>query len=390
MDSWNSKYEPKKLSEVAGQTNALLDVNRFIETFPKVKKKALLIHGPTGVGKTSIVKAIASQNNYELVELNASDIRNKDAIESVLGTAAKQHSLFGSSKLILIDEIDAISGVRDRGASQAVAKIIEETNFPIIMTANDAYSSKLKSLRKHCTLVELKSVPLTSIFNKLVSICKNESIDYEADALKKLASSCSGDLRAAINDLQMISQGAKKITLKDVTLWDREIEESIFNTLKIIFKSYDTRSALYTADHMLENLDTLTLWLDQSIPVEYQKPIEINKAYQNLSHADIFMSRIRKWQHWRFLVYAKYLTIVGVQHAKETTNPRFIVHKRPELLLKLFMRASKRKKIRALAKSAGPKLHASSRQLTKSFFPYLEFIRTRNQEYAEELENSLF
>lgn len=79
-EPWIKKYTPKSTKEVAGQRESLQTVLNFIQNFPKVRKKALLLHGPAGTGKTCILKAIANQLNLELIELNASDYRNADSI----------------------------------------------------------------------------------------------------------------------------------------------------------------------------------------------------------------------------------------------------------------------------------------------------------------------
>ena len=63
-------------------------------------------------------------------------------------------------KIILVDEIDGLSGVKDRGGSQALAKLVEKSSFPIVMTANDVSLDKLSTLVKKSNVVE---------FNELIS-----------------------------------------------------------------------------------------------------------------------------------------------------------------------------------------------------------------------------
>jgi len=382
-EPWVKTYKPKKISDIVGQKTALQEALSFIQSFPVTKKKALLLHGPAGIGKTAIPHAISEEFDLELVELNASDFRNADSITTVLGAASRQASLFGGKKLILVDEIDGISGQQDRGGVAAVIDVIKETKFPIILTANDVYLDKLKTLRTYCQLVELKTISSAEILKKLKFICQENAIECEESALQKLAANADGDLRAAINDLQMISGGRKQIFEADVVLWGREKEESIFNLLKLVFKSYDASAMLQTAEYVDEDLDRLILWLDQNIPAEYTKASELAFAYNNLAEADRFLARIRRWQHWRFLIYARLLSLVGVQQAKSEVNRRFVLHQRPELLLKLFIRAAKRKKAQSLAEFAGPKLHASAAELQKNFWPYYQYILEKNPEYAE-------
>lgn len=381
-NSWTQKYSPRSASEITGQREVLGYVKNFVKSFPRTRKKAILLYGPTGTGKTAIPKALANEMDLELVELNASDWRDAATIESVLGAATRQASLFATRKLILVDEVDSTSGQQDRGGVAAITDVIKNSAFPVILTANDVWSEKLKTLRMNCELMELKPLTSLAILEKLKDICAKENIKYELAALQKLATSANGDLRAAINDLQMFADKDRDLTEKEIQLWGREKEESIFALLKLIFKSFNVKAMRKVSDYVDEELDTLMLWLDQNIPAEYQRPAEFAFAYRNLAAADIFLSRIRRRQHWRFLVYAYYLALVGVQQAKLEINRRFIVHQRPELLLKLFIRAAKRKKMRSLAEEFAATMHTSGYRLQTAFWPYYSFVAEKGKSFA--------
>ena len=144
---------PKKLNEIIGQ-----DTKKILLWLENPKRKALLIHGPTGTGKTSAAYALADDKNFELLELNSSDLRNKEKIKNIIGTASQQQSLFGKNKLILIDEVDGISGRHDYGGLAELNKVIDKSKHPIILTANDVSDSKFSTLRKKCELVEFGHV----------------------------------------------------------------------------------------------------------------------------------------------------------------------------------------------------------------------------------------
>src|SRR6056297_499404 len=115
MKSWVEKYRPQKLTELIGQEEAVGEVENYLETFPNVRRKALLLNGPPGIGKTTLVHVFAKENEYEIFELNASDLRNKKSMIEKLKPVLEQSSLFNKNKLILVDEIDGLSGTKDRG-----------------------------------------------------------------------------------------------------------------------------------------------------------------------------------------------------------------------------------------------------------------------------------
>ena len=80
---WSEKYRPKNIVDLVGNEEARHD---FVEWFTKWKKgtKPILLVGPPGVGKTTLAKLAAKQFGYDMIELNASDVRNKGRIQEIL------------------------------------------------------------------------------------------------------------------------------------------------------------------------------------------------------------------------------------------------------------------------------------------------------------------
>ena len=144
------KYRIKKYFDIVKQDSAVEEVKKFLKEFPK--KKAIILYGPAGTGKTSLALAAAKENNFEVLELNSSDLRNKAQLEAVLKPAAQQISLFKKGKILLVDEVDGVTGT-DIGGIPELLRLIETTKFPMIMTCNDVWQSKLSQLRQKCKIV---------------------------------------------------------------------------------------------------------------------------------------------------------------------------------------------------------------------------------------------
>ena len=390
--SWTQKYSPGKLAEIAGQPSAVLAVRRFAELFASSKRRALLLFGPSGVGKTCLVKALAEEFNYELIEMNASQFRDAGSVKQILGPASKQASLFGSKKIILVDDVDSMSGQKDRGGPAEIAEVIAETRFPIILTATDPYEDKLKTLRQIVNLVELKPIDSTVIAARLKDICAAEKIDYDELALKKLAAFADGDLRAAINDLQMLASGKNEIKDSDINLFGRERESDVFEVLKLVFNAKSSEQIFEKFDYLDLELKDFLLWLEDGVTKEYSYLQEFAHAYENLGDADIFLHRIMRRQHWRFFVYAKLLALAGVNKARISANKKFVsygTYGKPDLLLKIWSAAAKRKKMQGIAEQTANKMHTSARRIQQAFWKYYEFMAEKNPRYAEGIAEGL-
>ena len=83
MRPWTKKYEPNNTKEVEGQPTPVSNLKTFIEHIKNNPKKAFMLHGAPGSGKTCSVYAIANELDLEVLEVNASDFRNKDKINEV-------------------------------------------------------------------------------------------------------------------------------------------------------------------------------------------------------------------------------------------------------------------------------------------------------------------
>lgn len=388
MIPWTKKYQPEKISDVEDQD--MSGLKSFVENYKKQKKKAAIIHGPSGNGKTSSVYALANELNLEVIEVNASDFRNQDKINASVGQAANQMSLFSKGKIILVDEIDGLSGTKDRGGVQAIIKIIARSAFPIILTSNNPYDQRFSSLRNKCELVQFKELPYTSVVKVLKKICAKENIKFDEIALKSLGRRCGGDLRSAITDLQTLCHFSKELTIDSLDdLGDREKTDTMFDALMKIFKTTDPSVAIRAFDHTNEDLDKAMLWLDENLPLEYKKPEDLARAYDHFSKADVFFGRIRRWQHWRYLTYVNALLTAGIATAKDEKYREFTKYKPTGRILKLWWAKQKNMKKKAICQKIADITHTSMKRAMQDTFPYLKHIIKKNKEQASVLAEQI-
>jgi replication factor C large subunit len=381
---WVEKYRPKTLNEVEGQDKAINEVKLFVEKYKK--GKAVLLYGKTGTGKTCSIYALAKELNLEILELNASDFRNKENINLIVGQSSKQMSLFNRKKLILVDEVDALSGQKDRGCVQALVKIVSESEFPMILIADDPYEQKISPLRKSCKMIEFLTLDHSSVFNVLKKICESENIKYDATVLKDLARRSGGDARAAINDLQIIC-ATKKVLDSLEELGEREKKESILNALRLIFKSKNPENVLNAFEKTDLTLDECLLWLDENLPREYQGR-DLYNAYNCVSKSDVFKGRIIRWQHWRFLVYVNTLLTAGVALSKNEKNNDLVTYKPTSRILKIWKAKMRNTRKISIAEKIAENTHTSTKRVLKDTLPYLKsiFKHKKGQDIIDELK----
>ncbi|MEM3527459.1 MAG: AAA family ATPase, partial [Candidatus Bathyarchaeia archaeon] len=206
------KYRPKSLKEVTGNREAIQTLVNWLNTWNKsAKNKAALLHGPSGSGKTVTVEAASSDMGFDLIEMNASDERTSSLIEKIVCSAAEQATLTKGKRLILLDEVDGVDPSRDRGAVEAICSAIERTKWPIILTANNPWDSKLSPIRSKCLMIEFKRPSLREAIPYLKSICEKENLEVDDKALRFIVERNDGDMRAVLNDLQTLSTGRRKL-----------------------------------------------------------------------------------------------------------------------------------------------------------------------------------
>ncbi len=377
---WPDKYMPKKEGEFIGNSEIVRHAIEWAKAWQRAEKQPpLLLWGQTGSGKTALAYLVAQIFKWDVVELNSSDLRSKDVIEKVVGAASQNASFSGSRRLILLDEVDALTR-NDRGGAGAITSIIKETNNPIILTANDIFADKsVSALRFVCKTFEFKKINYVSMAARLREILGAEKKEYEEEAVKELAKNSSGDMRSALLDLQTLSISGKATMDAVRSIGSREREQKVFSVMKTIFKSMDfgevreMRSATDLSSDMLFN------WVDENIPRQYNNAQDVALAFDRLSRADIFNGRIVRRQYWGFLRYSSELMAEGVALAKEKPLGSFVMYQFPGLLSMLSRTSGARALRKGLGKKIGGKLHSSSHEIISRDLPYLRAIVKRRE-----------
>jgi replication factor C large subunit len=377
------------MAEVIGNTEPVEKLIEWIKSWSKgiPKKRAVFLYGPPGIGKTATVEAIAHDLDMELVEKNASDYRTAEAVERFAGLASQYGTLFGRKRLILLDELDGITGTADKGGVATITEIVKKAQCPIVLIANDIYDPRFATLRTHCLLIEFKKPTVLQVVKRLKEVCKREDIEADEETLKFVAERSGRDVRSAINDLQALAQGKKKLTYDDVSwLAERDRKEVIFNVLRAIFYSKDCLEAKRAVDSADVDPDMLFQWVYENAPHQLNDPHDLAKAMDSLSLADVYRGRLQKSQDWSLMRYFLDFMTAGVAMARERSKlGGWIPYKFPERMRLLSMSRGERGMKKQIGMKIRKKCHVSAVTAVKEILPYLRIIFENNREMAEGL-----
>lgn len=314
---WVQKYRPQSLDDIIGHSSEKKTIRDWASDWTP-DKKPLILHGPPGVGKTTAAHAIAREMGWSVVEMNASDKRTKSEVQDVAGSSSENHSLGTQERtLIILDEADNLHGNTDRGGKSAITSIVKSAQQPIVLLANDFYDLT-RSLRNNTTEVKFSSLSDSEIATGLQKICEQEDIEYESQALHKLASASQGDFRGAIMALQAsVLHG--KLTEETLNLDKRDQKQEIFPFLDSLFKEDSAKEVLEKSYQLDETPDDLYRWVVQNVYKVY-KGEELLYSLDFLANADRWRGRTRETQNYSYWRYLSDNLTAGVASARDGTK----------------------------------------------------------------------
>lgn len=207
---WVEKYRPKTIKD----TLLTEEMRQTFEGF--LAKKNLpnfLFHGPQGVGKTTVARALLEEMGADYIVINGSKDGNIDTLRTRIYDFASTVSFNGGRKYVILDEADYLNA---NSTQPALRNFMEEfsANCGFILTCN--YRNKIiKELHSRCSLVDFR-IPKTdrpkiagALYARLCTILKAEKISYDDDALAAVVKKYFPDMRRCLNELQTYSVTGK-------------------------------------------------------------------------------------------------------------------------------------------------------------------------------------
>lgn len=371
---WSEKYRPQNIFDMVGNEDAR---KQFVEWFGKWKKgtKPLLLIGPPGIGKTTMCFLAGKQFGYDMISLNASDVRNKKNIQEILTPVLGNQTVLGEP-MIFIDEVDGIHGRSDYGGVEALINILKEPTVPIVLAGNYGSSDKMKKIKKVAKTLQIN--PLSPRFLKLYldMILEKEKAKINPGRLIKLITDSKGDIRSMINSAQALVTGFEPNTEKSFESLNVE------DGLNAFFKSQsldEARVVLFSL--RIDPREKINAFYS-SIITSNLSTEKISKSLEIISKADLLYGKIMKTQNWRLL---RYLDSILLSLYEKDSSARYTKYNLSwPLLNRLRWDGAK---IKAIGSTLSKKLHVSNSTFATFFFPLLLILK-KNDSIELEFEET--
>ena len=379
-----------KISEFVGNENSRKKVVEWLVKWSDGSKPLLLV-GQPGVGKTSFVHALCREFDIDLIELNASDTRNKNLLAQVIFPIFSNASLTGKNFLLFLDEIDGISNREDSGGLDFLLDLFKEPSIRVVMAANKS-NEAIKKISKVSKTITFSPIPprLSMLYLDRILRLQNSSMKLE-DKIA-VVRNCFGDIRSLLNAAQVMKAGYT--TTKNPVL-DIDIENMInhFFSSTTFAEALDVvqRADISYSDPRFgqssedRRKDILAAFFSSIVMSKIDIPT-ITLLLDRLSELDVILSRSLVMRNWKIL---RYFPLILTKSLFYDSRNKYIRYNRYSIGFEhmgIFSRAQGLKKtLRILAQY----FHTSRSTFGSFYFEPLRQILTRTTEYENLIRSTI-
>ena len=370
---WAETYRPKNFEHIIGNEEIRLNILKWLVKWLPGTKPLLLI-GPPGVGKTTIVKILSSLLNYDLIELNASDTRSGTQLEKLINPLYNNTSIFGKKILMFFDEVDGIYGREDSGGLEILINIVKGANFPIIFVAN-SNNIRLKNLSKLCKIFKFQHIPANLLMMFLNYVLFKQGYSLTTEDKKWVVEKSNGDVRTMLNLVQSKCTGYDKFVHETFKVDISEGLNEFFHSkqkgdakkilLTLDGKYPDPRYGLSSEERRKDIVNSLfTSIVSSNLDID-----DLSLLLDRLSQIDLHVARINENRNWNLL---RYMNNVIIQLLYENIQNKMISYNQYGISWPVMGQVfSRGVPLRSLISKLSLSFHVSTSTFGMIFFPYI-------------------
>ncbi|GLJ22249.1 hypothetical protein SUGI_0418410 [Cryptomeria japonica] len=371
---WTEKYRPKTPNDIIGNQSIVKQLHDWLAHWDEqhlnvenkgtkskkrgsgsnsdISKKAVLLSGTPGIGKTTSARLISQMLGFTTIEVNASDSRGKadakiergiggstsNSVKELINNEALNFGHSNSSRcqkfVLIMDEVDGMSG-GDRGGVTDLISSIKMSKIPIICICNDRYNQKLKSLVNYCLALNFRKPTKQQMAKRLHQIAELEGVQVDEIALEELGERVHGDMRMAINQLQYMSLSSSVLKYADMKarLQSNAKDEDVtpFTAVDKLLGYEGGRLRLdERMDFCMTDPDLIPLIIQENYlnyrPSAASRDVDgtlrmdlIARAAESIADGDIVnvqIRRYRQWQHSQMGAFASSIIPAAFMHGQ--------------------------------------------------------------------------
>lgn len=309
-ESWAEKYRPKTLDDLVGNKAVFEQLDDFLKG--QSGKKAALVSGSPGVGKTSAVLLICKLNGITPIEFNASDFRSKKSINDHVSKVLNNSEIFSKTglqgKALIMDEVDGMTS--DRGGIPELVNLIKKTKIPIVCICNDKTHPKMRTLAYHCLDLHCRKLDSRMILPRIKYILDKENKSLTDGVINEIILNSNGDLRYIINTIQSITTMEKMSMIElGKGLVKKNVLKGVFEVAAELFqrRSIGDKINLYFEDYSL-----MPLFVQENyIKCAFKSLKDLVLSADSISFSDLLDARIHgSEQEWSLMPYHAFFSTV--------------------------------------------------------------------------------
>jgi len=381
--------EPK-ISDFVGNENSR---KKIIEWFVKWENgsKPILLVGPPGVGKTSFVHALCREFNMDLVDLNASDTRNKNMLAQIVFPIFSNASLTGKNYVLFLDEIDGISKREDSGGLDFLVELFKEPTIRVIMAANKS-NEAVKKISKVSKTVTFAPIPPRLSMLYLDKILKIQNSSLKVNNKLELVRNSNGDIRSLLNSAQVMTAGYSTAKRPVVEIDIENMINQFFSSntfddaLEIVRRadvSYsDPRFGQSSEDRRKDVLAALFA----SIVMSKIEMATLSTLLDRLSELDVILSRSLVMRNWKIL---RYFPLILTKSLFYESRSKYIRYNRYSIGFENMGILSRAMGLKKAMRMLAQYFHTSSSSFGCFYFEPLKQILSRIKKYEDLIRSAI-